>query len=84
MAFRGDHNAIIPSNDGKNKGMLLRPFVQVLQDYLQKSFDKSLLQYDFPMSFPQLMVWLGGLGPGGLDTWDPLKQGIVMKGASQF
>ena len=44
----------------------------------------SLLQYDFPMSFPQLMVWLGGLGPGGLDTWDPLKQGIVMKGASQF
>ena len=27
------------------------------------------------------MVWLGGLGPGGLDIWDPLKmKGIVAKG----
>ena len=24
-----------------------------------------------------LMIWLGGLGPGGLDSWDPLMKGIV-------
>ena len=26
------------------------------------------------------MVWVGGLGPGGLDSWDPLMKGIVTWG----
>ncbi len=28
------------------------------------------------------MVWLGGLGPGGLDIRDPLMKGIVTSGGS--
>ncbi len=61
MAFRGDHNSIFPSNDGKNMGMLLRPLVQFLQDYLQKSFDKSLLQYGFFLSnFLNGLAWCFG------------------------
>ena len=38
-----------------------------------------------PVSFTpglfQLMVWLGGLGPGGLDSWDPFIKGIgILRG----
>ena len=39
-------------------------------------FEISIYQA-YPHGLIQLMVWLGGLGPGGLDSWDLLMNGIV-------
>ena len=50
----------------------------MVSHHFQPPFGRMFLGHFFPTTLPNYLMLFGGLGPGGLDIWDPLMNGMLL------